>query len=72
MLLHYDQERNEGFVGNAAVQTKSAMTVMTGLMVWFPVAVAVVCIVALIFYDLDGKYDMFYSEVMERRKLSEK
>ena len=61
-----------GFVGNAAVQTKSAMAVMTGLMVWFPVAVAVVCIVALIFYDLDGKYDMFYSEVMERRKLSEK
>lgn len=60
-----------GFVGNAAVQSESAMAVMTGLMVWFPVAVAVVCIVALIFYDLDGKYDTFYSEVMNRRKQSE-
>lgn len=60
-----------GFVGNAAVQTASAMSVMTGLMVWFPVGVAVVCIIALVFYDLDGKYNMFYEEVIERRNQSE-
>ena len=61
-----------GFVGNAAVQSESAMAVMTGLMVWFPVAVAVVCIIALSFYDLDRKYDKYYLEVMERRNQSEK
>lgn len=61
-----------GFVGNAAVQTESAMAVMTGLMVWFPVAVAVICIIALVFYDLDGKYDTLFAEVMERRNKSEK
>lgn len=61
-----------GFVGNAVVQTESAMAVMTGLMVWFPVAVAVICIIALSFYDLDKKYDKYYAEVMERRNQSEK
>ena len=48
------------------------MAVMTGLMVWFPVVVAVVCIIALIFYDLDGKYDTLFAEVMERRSKVEK
>lgn len=57
-----------GFVGNATVQSASAIEMMKGCMIAFPVIVAIVIIIALKFYSLDNQYPTILKELEERKQ----
>ena len=57
-----------GFVGNATVQSDSAIGVMKLCMIAFPVLVSIVIIILLKFYGLDNQYHTILKEVEERKQ----
>lgn len=57
-----------GFVGNATVQSDSAIGVMKLCMIAFPVLVAIIIIILLKFYGLDNQYNTILKEVEARKQ----
>ncbi len=55
-----------GYDGAAAVQSESAKVAITFLYNWMPAAMLIVCVVAMLFYNLDKDMPMIQKELQER------
>ena len=56
-----------GYVGSAAVQSKSALTAIRAGYIYVPIILTVIQIVVLYFYHLDEEYDTILAELKNRR-----
>ena len=55
-----------GYVGEAAVQSSSALFSIRLCFVWIPIVVFIACFVILRFYNLDKKFDGIIRDLHER------
>ena len=54
-----------GFVSGASVQPESAVTMIGNIFIWVPFIFAVICIVVLLFYNLDKFYPQVVADLKE-------
>lgn len=59
-----------GYVGTAATQTESALTGISIVYIWIPVALMLVNTVLMMFYKLDKEYPRIAKELNEKRQKS--
>lgn len=61
-----------GYVGEAAVQTASALTSIRICFVWIPVAVYVICLIIMMFWHLDKEFAGIIADLNARTSNSDK
>lgn len=61
-----------GYVGEAAVQTASALTSIRICFVWIPVAVYVICLIIMMFWHLDKEFAGIIADLNARASNSDK